>query len=174
MFFNGYLNDNKIYKGYSPPANGILKLGPVFNNFWAAGDPGWKLTAHNDSIYWYLNQHAGDGDCLMGCTGGMDATYRISSNGTVERVACTSYSYNPVIDYCSNASIREKKQPQLNRNFQGDLYVYDLTGRFLGRISSHQFKRGRSGMAHLKLKPGVYIFKPENETGQWLLRRMVY
>ena len=170
-FFNQYLNVDTIYKGYSPPANGILKLGPVFN-FVDIGDlPGWGLKAYNDSTYWYFEHYSGDGFdcCCMSCDKKMWVTYRISSDGTAERVSCTS---DPP-ELC-NTSIREKKPPHINIKLQGDLQIYDLSGRFIKKISSTQFRSGRSGMARLRLRPGVYIIKPENGKGQSLLHTVVY
>jgi hypothetical protein len=161
--FNQYVDTNKIYKGYFPPSNGVLKFGPVY---WLWGDIGWSLTAYHDSTAWYFQQHAGDGDCPMGCTGGMDATYRILANGFVERVACTSYSTfaSLGVDYCAVSSIKSNiKARPLISSVKGNLLIYSLSGRYCGKVQSLPLKKGGSGIAHLNLKPGAYIIRPEKE-----------
>jgi hypothetical protein len=88
-FFSIYASNNNIAKR-SNSQKGDFKLGPIFNLY--AGDPGWSLTASNDASHWYLIYKLGDGDCPSGCTEWEVATYRISADGTVQKVITGSES----------------------------------------------------------------------------------
>ncbi|MGB7567968.1 MAG: hypothetical protein WBM07_08920 [Chitinivibrionales bacterium] len=158
-YLNTFINQTSILKGNSPPKNGILKLGPIFRDV-EAGDPSWKLSAYNDSSYWYFNQYAGYGDCPLGCTEGFNNFYRVSKDGTVklDSIQCIPPAY-----CIENIIITNKSIDRINNNIGfGSSKIYSISGRYIAKIPSDQMLNFNSCMIKLGLKQGVYLVKNEN------------
>ena len=164
-YLNKFINQNNILKGYSPPENGILKLGPIFPP--EIGEATWGLNAYNDSTYWYFHQYAGYGDCPLGCTEGLDAFYKISNDGAVklDSLHCT-YGYCPEISAISN-----NPRNQISNNFSiGSMNVFSISGRFIAKIPLDQKSNLKFFMAKLGLNQGIYFVKSESSGVMELIR----
>lgn len=142
-----YLTFNNIYKGYSPPKDKFLKIGPVF--YFDKGDPGWQVTAYSDKTFWYFVHYAGSGDCPCGCTEWEKNTYKVSQTGAVEKIG--TLIQRPVTDTHKNFT-----QPYF-------IVIYDISGR---KISKVMMKKDISGNAFIKtlVTPGIYFLKNPNGT----------
>jgi len=163
-YLNTFINQNNILKGYSPPNNGVLKLGPIFPP--QMGDPTWGLTAYNDSINWYFNQYAGYGDCPAGCTEVYYIFYIVSKDGVVklDSAHCTPFCPQTMV-------ISNKPKNQISNNIGfGSSKIYSISGRYIAKIPLDQKSNLNSFMAKLGLKQGVYLVKNENGGVMRLIR----
>lgn len=129
----GYLIEKGI-EIRSGTLNSELKLGPVFD-LGRGGDPGWSLTASNDSSSWNFIYRLGYGDCPCGCTEWTTMKFRVFKDGTVMNMASgIKPQLRPV-------------NPYISLNGAGSLYYYNLQGQ-------------RAGFRDLKsqiIKSGVFI-----------------
>jgi hypothetical protein len=145
--FDAYLTINNIYKGYSPPKDNFLKIGPVF--YFDKGDPGWQVTAYSDKTFWYFIHYAGSGDCPCGCTEWEKYTYKVSPTGAVEKIG--TLIQHPVTD--------------APKNFTPTAFVviYNISGKKIGKVLRN--KNG-SGTVFIKTfgTPGIYFVKEPNGT----------
>jgi hypothetical protein len=164
-FYNLYLNQNSMYKGFRPPKNGIIKLGPVFDLAHNNGDgqPGWMLRAYNDTDYWYFKHATSGGDCMLGCgTEWAEETYKISSDGTIQLLGCQGIE-------CPPALIVYDKQQKFEKTNAISTAIYDLSGRKIGIFSLTPHGNYQKTNADLKLKPGLYILRTVGHSNQHLI-----
>ena len=128
--FNEYIYSHGLYRGYTSPDED-LKIGPVFR--FTPGDPGWKVHAHHDDEFWYVDLMTGSGDCPSGCIEWQTNRFKITTSGAVE--CLTTITFNPVL------SVRSPAQRPTN-----DQSIYSLQGRRVG-----------SQKCLYKLGKGIYI-----------------
>ena len=162
---NEYFNRNHIYKGFHPPRNGILKLGPVFDFSTTGTDPGWKLCAYNDTAHWFLKFTDGAGDCVMGCTEFATTTYEISSNGDVNSLGCIGLDCPPI-------GIKPTQHVKSEKKSMKGLEIFSISGRRVAKILMPFSTTSPRIGAYFTLKPGIYFINASDH-GKVRLFRVV-